>query len=137
MGALGRPPGSGGFVGNFVLRLADHAQNGFFHAAEWVAVGSAAFAVGALVAVLLVYHNRPLIRLCAVLMLVQMVVGLLGSYFHGVGNLENPAGTLWEKFLYDAPIFAPLLFANLAILAMLALWALWTVEPEGGEPQAR
>ena len=28
----------GGFVGNFIFSLADHAQNGFYHATEWIAV---------------------------------------------------------------------------------------------------
>ena len=34
---------AGGFAGNFALTLADHAQNGFFHASEWLAVLAAAF----------------------------------------------------------------------------------------------
>ena len=36
----------GGFVGNFVFSLTDHAQNGFFHATEWIPVAASAFAVG-------------------------------------------------------------------------------------------
>jgi hypothetical protein len=32
----------GGFAGNFVLSLADHAQNGLFNRAEWVPVGVSA-----------------------------------------------------------------------------------------------
>jgi len=32
----------GGFVGNFILCLADHAQNGFFNWAEWIGVASSA-----------------------------------------------------------------------------------------------
>ena len=34
----------GGFVGNFVFSLTDHAQNGFFHPIEWVPVVSSALA---------------------------------------------------------------------------------------------
>src|SRR5208283_807538 len=33
----------GGFAGNFVFSLTDHAQNGFFHATEWIPVISSAF----------------------------------------------------------------------------------------------
>ena len=33
---------AGGFVGNFVLSLADHAQNGFFYPSEWIGVVAAA-----------------------------------------------------------------------------------------------
>lgn len=37
----------GGFVGNFVFSLTDHAMNGFFNAVEWIPVVSSAFAIGA------------------------------------------------------------------------------------------
>ena len=40
----------GGFVGNFIFSLTDHAQNGFFHWTEWIPVVSSAFAVGFLTA---------------------------------------------------------------------------------------
>jgi hypothetical protein len=123
----------GGFVGNFVLSLADHAQNGFFHTAEWVAVGSAAFAIGALVAAFLIHDNRPLLWLCAGVMLVQVAVGALGAYDHARGNLATPVGSLREKFLYGAPVFAPLLFADLAVLALLGLWALALQQPQTGD----
>jgi hypothetical protein len=32
--------------------------------------------------------------------------------------------TLWQKFVYGAPAFAPMLFADVATLAALGLWAL-------------
>jgi hypothetical protein len=118
----------GGFVGNFVLALADHAQNGFFHPAEWIGVGSAALGVGALLAVLLIPDNRPLLWFCAAVMGLQTIVGVLGFAYHGLGNLKSPMGSLWEQFLYGAPIFAPLLFANIAALAVLGLWALARTE---------
>src|SRR5262249_36900406 len=38
----------GGFVGNFVFSVTDHAQNGFFNPAEWVPVVSSACAIGCL-----------------------------------------------------------------------------------------
>ncbi len=115
----------GGFVGNFVLSLADHAQNGFYNPAEWIGVFSSAFAISFLVAVFLYPRNRALIGLTGWVMFGQIVVGVVGFGFHIMANLEKPMGTLWEDFLYGAPVFAPLLFANLAVLALLALWALW------------
>jgi hypothetical protein len=36
----------GGFAGNFIFSLTDHAQNGFFYTNEWILVVSSAFAVG-------------------------------------------------------------------------------------------
>jgi hypothetical protein len=114
---------AGGFVGNFVLSLADHAQNGFFEPSEWIGVIAAAFAIGFLAAALVVSGGRPFRALCAAVMAIMVVVGLVGFALHGRGNLARPADSLWERFLYGAPIFAPLLFADLAVLAVLGLWA--------------
>jgi hypothetical protein len=114
----------GGFLGNFVLSLTDHAQNGFFDKHEWIAVVAAAFAVGGLLAALADYGNRPYLWLCQCLMLVEIVVGLLGWFCHIRAILRSPMSGAWDKILYSAPLFAPLLFANLAILAMLGLWGL-------------
>ncbi len=119
----------GGFVGNFVLCVCDHAQNGFFRPEEWTGVVAAAAATGILAAVLVVPENRPLLRLGLAIMLGQIAVGLLGAYWHVRADLDQPLGTLWQKFLYGAPAFAPLLFADLATLAALGLWALARAVP--------
>ena len=132
----------GGFLGNFVLSLTDHAQNGFFDSREWIAVIAAAFAVGGLLAALVDYGNRAYLWLCQCLMLVEIVVGFLGWYYHIRAILRSPMSSLWDKLLYSAPVFAPLLFANLAILGMLGLWGLLrlgtTGQPENlGDEAAR
>src|SRR5262249_11500877 len=44
----------GGFVGNFVFSLSDHAQNGFFNPLEWLPVATSALAVGFLLVPFLV-----------------------------------------------------------------------------------
>jgi hypothetical protein len=124
----------GGFVGNFVLSLADHAQNGFFQSAEWIPVVASAAAVGSLVAALLIYDNLPLLRVSFGVVCAQAVVGVLGFGYHLQSISAAPMSSLWEKVLYGAPMFAPLLFADLALLAGIALWALagrrgtWSVE---------
>jgi len=128
---------AGGFVGNFVLSLADHAQNGFFEPSEWIGVVAAAFAIGFLVAVLVDSDNRSLRGLCVVLMAIQVVVGLVGFYLHGRGNLARPAAGLWENFVCGAPIFAPLLFADLGVLAVLGLWAQHRAVAFRGQGQPR
>src|SRR6185295_13640888 len=48
----------GGFAGNFIFSLTDHAQNGFFYPMEWVPVISSAFAVGFLCVPLLMSVTR-------------------------------------------------------------------------------
>src|SRR5215813_1479866 len=58
----------GGFVGNFVFSLADHAGNGFFHPLEWVPVVASAIAVGCLAVPLMMRVSRQYIELCAALL---------------------------------------------------------------------
>ena len=48
----------GGFIGNFVFSLTDHAGNGFFDRLEWVPVVASAIAVGFLVTPLLVRVSK-------------------------------------------------------------------------------
>jgi hypothetical protein len=120
----------GGFAGNFVLTLADHAQNGFFRPTEWIGVIASAFAVSSLCAVMVVPTNRPLIVLTAVVMAAQVAVGTLGFLLHILADLRAPAGPLWDRILYGAPIFAPLLFADLAMLAAIALWSVAKSQPK-------
>lgn len=113
----------GGALGNFALSLADHAQNGFFHPAEWISVIAAAAGVGVLTAAAIFPADRPVIWLGYVVMGAQIVVGSVGFGLHVQGNLHRP-GTLLDQFLYGSPVFAPLLFADIAILGLLGLWAL-------------
>jgi hypothetical protein len=62
--------------------------------------------------------------LALAVMAAQVLVGLLGFGLHIAADLKAPAASLWDRLLYGAPLFAPLLFADLALLATLALWAL-------------
>ena len=114
----------GGVFGNFVLTLADHAQNGFFNPGEWIAVIAAAIGVGALVAVVALPTDRLARRFAFVVLAFQVGVALLGFYYHVAANLASPLETFRQKFLYGAPAFAPLLFADLAVLAAIGLWSI-------------
>lgn len=118
----------GGFLGNFVLTLADHAQNGFFQPSEWIGVVASAWAVSSLCAVLFVHDNRPLLWLALTVMAAQVGVGVLGFSLHVMADLRSPVGSLWDRILYGAPLFAPLLFADLAMLAALALWGVYRTQ---------
>jgi hypothetical protein len=67
----------GGFMGNFVLSLADHAGNGFFNPLEWVPVVASAIAVGFLAVPLFMRVSRQYVDLCAAILLLEAGVGLL------------------------------------------------------------
>jgi hypothetical protein len=111
----------GGFLGNFVFSLSDHAQNGFFHRSEWIAVFSSALAVGFLSALFFAPASKPFLWLCAAILVLQAAVGILGFILHNLANLSSPAGNWRDKFIYGAPTLAPLLFADLGILAAIGL----------------
>jgi len=111
----------GGFVGNFIFTLTDHAQNGFFHWTEWIPVLSSAVAVGFLIVPLLLKVDRSFLWLCGLVMLVQVGVGTLGFTFHALADWRNHGENLFLRIVHGAPIFAPTLFCDLAVLAVIGL----------------
>ena len=120
----------GGFVGNFVFSLTDHAVNGFFRAIEWLPVISSAFAISFLLVPFLVRIERRFLLLAAVILMIQAVVGVLGFLLHILADLEGPSSRMIENIVHGAPPFAPLLFPNLVLLSLIALWALRSHVPE-------
>src|SRR5262249_54034211 len=104
----------GGFVGNFVFSLTDHAQNAFFNAAEWIPVVASALAIGCLVVPFIVEVTTEYFRLCAAVLGVEILVGLLGFLLHAFADVSHSAPTLFEQILNGAPPMAPLLFVNLS-----------------------
>ncbi|MFO0967737.1 MAG: hypothetical protein U0793_19420 [Gemmataceae bacterium] len=120
----------GGFFGNFVFSLTDHAQNGFFRKTEWIPVVSSALAVGFLMSIFVAPVGRRYLRLCFMVLLIQAAVGLLGFYCHVEANLRSPGDSWFDKFVFGAPAMAPLLFPNLVLLAWMGLWELRRHVPE-------
>ncbi len=114
----------GGFVGNFGLSLADHAQNGFFHALEWLSVAASALAVGFFLVLVLRPDDATLRVPTLVVLALQAATGLLGFVLHLRHLLDPTLATLAERVIYGPPIFAPLLFVDLAGLGALAVWGL-------------
>jgi len=114
----------GGFFGNFVLSLTDHASNGFFARTEWMPVISSALATGFLIVPLVLTVTRRFLDVCLVVMLTQALVGILGFGFHVEANLVGPGHDLFDKLVNGAPPMAPLLFPNLVGLALIGMWAL-------------
>ena len=117
---------AGGVLGNFVLTLCDHAQNGFFHPSEWLPVGVSALGGVALLIAAVLKFDRPMLFYCCALLTIQLLTGLLGFGLHVRANLVGESGQLLDRFLYGAPAFAPLLLPNLTMLAALGLWGLWS-----------
>jgi hypothetical protein len=112
----------GGFAGNLGLSLLDHAQNGFFQWTEWIPVAAGAFGTS----FLFVAWLRPdpgLLRVTQIVLALEAAVGVLGFVLHARADLARPAAHVADRFLFGAPAFAPLLFADLATLGVIAVWA--------------
>ena len=123
----------GGLIGNFGLSLLDHAQNGFFETTEWIPVVVIAVGVGTVGTVAALPDDALLRRVAWGVLGLHLVTAVAGFTLHGLANLSGP-GTLWERFVYGAPIFTPLLFADLALLTAIGLYAL---DSAGGPTPAR
>jgi hypothetical protein len=115
---------TGGFFGNFVLCLTDHATNGFFLKTEWIPVVSSALATGFLIVPVFTTVTRRYLDLCLAVLGLQALVGIVGFWFHLRMNFYTPGVSLFEKSVYGAPPMAPLLFPNLVALALIGLWEL-------------
>lgn len=124
----------GGFFGNFVFSLTDHATNGFYRPIEWLPVASSAFAVSFLLVPLVVTVQRRYLLLCGAILILQAIVGVIGFGLHLVADLEGPSSRMFENVVHGAPPFAPLLFPNLVLLSLIALWVLRQHLPEHASP---
>lgn len=114
----------GGFVGNFIFSVTDHAENGFFRSIEWIPVIASALAVGFLTVPLMLRVKPKFFTLCFIVLALQILVGLIGFALHLQADLHAAGKSLLDKVIYGAPIFAPLLFPNLALLGGIGLWVL-------------
>lgn len=110
-----------GFLGNFILSVCDHAQNGFFDAREWIPVCTSAMAVSFLMTAIARPRNASFLTLCVLILVLNALTGVVGFYLHLSANLTAPAPSFKENFLYGAPILAPLLFPNLALLGIIGI----------------
>lgn len=119
----------GGFVGNFIFSITDHAQNGFYHRSEWIPVIASAVAVGFLIVSLVLKVERAFLRFCGFVMLTQVAVGALGFALHAFADWQSTGENLFLRIVHGAPIFAPTLFCDLAVLAGIGLWAQSTKHP--------
>jgi hypothetical protein len=111
----------GGYVGNFLFSVTDHAQNGFFHRVELAAVAASAFGVGFLFSPFVTRWRRADVVLCALVMLGCALVGVAGFYFHVSADLARTGAPMLNRLVYGAPALAPLLFVDMGVLAGIGL----------------
>lgn len=112
----------GGFIGNFALSTLDHAQNGFFSVTEWIPVAAAAFGVTFLL-VALIRPEPAFLRFCFWVCGGEAIVGFAGFGLHLSSAGSSPTVSVLDRLVFGPPLFAPLLFTNMALLASIGLWA--------------
>ena len=114
----------GGFFGNLVLSLTDHAENGFFRWTEWIPVASSSLAVGFLTVFFFVPVAGRYLKACAIVLLMQGAAGVAGFVFHAEADLHGPSRSFFQNIVNGAPPFAPLLLPNLMVLSLIGLWVI-------------
>jgi len=100
----------------------DHLRGGFTNPWLWVPTAISVFAtVVTLVLAMLRSPSKGEIATYAVAMLLMMAAGPLGTLLHILFDL-GPGGTIVvERLLRQAPVLAPMVFANYGLMGMLAL----------------
>ena len=115
-------------IANFAGLVVDiylaHSANAFRRAAEYEPLYFSAAA-------------RGFLRLCAVVLGVQALVGVVGFALHPRAVVRQPGPAFFEKLLTGAPPLAPLLFPNLVVLGLIGLWVLGRALPPDAEPRGR
>jgi len=105
-----------------------HSISGTIVPNEWIPiifgmVGGALLVLAGLIAL----QNRPLATIIAtVTLLISIVVGLLGAYFHWVRGIL-PTGPVGQRITLDLlvwapPIFGPLMYSFVGIFGLSAAW---------------
>jgi hypothetical protein len=122
----------GGYAGNFVFSLTDHAENGFFYRTEWTPVVASAIAVGFLFVPFATRISRQFVYLSAIILLFEAAIGVWGFVLHAISNLEGPSIHPFANFIYGAPPMAPLLFPNLTVLGLIGFWNLTIQQSSAG-----
>lgn len=104
-------------------------MNRFADWAEWIPVVAAAFGLAFLTIAIPFHLNRRHITVTAWVMAAQNIVGVLRAGPPVQSILHGPSESLLANAIHAAPLFAPLLFADLAILGDLGLWCVWSTSP--------
>lgn len=106
---------------NFLLTgldvLLSHSENHFFRF-EVIPLIYSPLAV-AVIAILLVFpKNQVLKRAFQILMWIGVLVGVLGTFFHLLGNATSGRETLYSLLISGSPIAAPIAFSGISCYAL-------------------
>lgn len=100
----------------------DHSRDSWRTSVLWIPLVAGVFGAVAAAGMGAVEHpGRGDVLTYTAAMLLLVVVGLVGAYFHVTTNLNHESIIIPERFLRGAPVLGPMLFTNMGMLGLLAL----------------
>ena len=105
-----------------VSSVFDHIRTGFTNPWLWVPTIAGTFGlIAAFTVGVIRRRGRADLTTFAVAMAAQLIVGPLGSLLHLTHDLGVGGTVVVERLLRNAPVLAPLVFANMGLMGLLAL----------------
>ncbi len=111
-----------GMVAALVSSVLDHARTGYDDWSVWFATTVGIF--GMVTAIVMGAIDRPSrldVYTYIVAMLLLIIAGPIGAWFHVQADLATGNVFVLERFLRGAPFLAPLLYSNMGMLGLIAL----------------
>ncbi len=120
-----------------VSSVIDHARHHFSDPWMWFAAAAGLFATCVALGLALIEQpDRGDLIGYASAMLLLLIIGPLGLYFHAEANLTADGKFVLERFIRGAPMMAPLLFTNIGLMGILVLFPTPDVEDSPPRPSA-
>jgi len=112
-----------GILAALISSVLDHARHGFENPWLWLplVIGVFATVVSAGIGGVKGQLSKGDIWTYAIAMVLLILVGMLGSWFHVQSNLVGTATIVTERFLRGAPFLSPLLYSNMGMLGLMVL----------------
>jgi hypothetical protein len=111
-----------GMVAALVSSVLDHARTGYLGGWVWLATAIGIFGMVTAVAMGAISQPTRLdLYTYITAMLLLVLAGSIGAWFHVQSNLIAGNTVVIERFLRGAPFLAPLLYTNMGILGLLVL----------------
>ncbi|NLG98353.1 MAG: hypothetical protein GX491_13420 [Chloroflexi bacterium] len=105
-----------------ISSVMDHARGGLENPWVWVPFAAGVFAVIVSVTVGFIDRLNPSdVFWYLVAMVLMILVGVIGAGLHAGENLASVGQFVSERFIRGAPIFAPMLFADIGAIGIIVL----------------
>ena len=125
-----------GILAAMLSSVLDHARH-WETSVLWipVVVGTMATIVSFVLAAQKRRLNRTDVVIYLTMMVLMIVAGLIGLFFHVRADLTSNLEIVPERFLRGAPFLAPLLYTNMGIIGICALLSPKEVVEDVDEPE--